>query len=150
MYQYAKSTNCFYDTSLNYNQLPDDIIYVSAEDFQKAIQAREENRPFDFIKGVLKIYDACPGAYYDFDWKKKKWVLNTEKQKQAKTIENQNTIKQLFALANEKITPLQDAVDCDIATEEEKASLITWKKYRALLNRIDPESETIELPEQPQ
>ena len=37
---------------------------------------------------------------------------------------NQNTIKQLFALANEKITPLQDAVDCDIATEEEKKFLI--------------------------
>ncbi|OJH83041.1 tail fiber assembly protein [Serratia marcescens] len=33
--------------------------------------------------------------------------------------------------------PLQDAEDLAIATEEEKAALLTWKKYRVLLNRID-------------
>ncbi|WP_222941836.1 tail fiber assembly protein [Xenorhabdus indica] len=35
------------------------------------------------------------------------------------------------------IAPLQDAVDLDMATKEEKAALVVWKKYRVLLNRVD-------------
>ncbi|KTI34166.1 tail fiber assembly protein [Enterobacter roggenkampii] len=36
------------------------------------------------------------------------------------------------------ITTLQDAVDLDMATEKEAALLLAWKKYRVLLNRINP------------
>ncbi|ECA4283821.1 phage tail protein, partial [Salmonella enterica subsp. enterica serovar Stanley] len=36
-----------------------------------------------------------------------------------------------------KIAPLQDAVDLDIATDDEKAQLDEWKKYRILVNRVD-------------
>ncbi|BDH44901.1 tail fiber assembly protein [Salmonella enterica subsp. enterica serovar Choleraesuis] len=39
--------------------------------------------------------------------------------------------------ATSTISPLQDAVDLDIATDEEKVKLDEWKKYRVLLNRID-------------
>lgn len=35
------------------------------------------------------------------------------------------------------ISPLQDAVDLDIATTEEAEQLLAWKKYRVLLNRVD-------------
>nr|WP_052189453.1 MULTISPECIES: tail fiber assembly protein [Xenorhabdus] len=35
------------------------------------------------------------------------------------------------------IAPLQDAADLDMATKEEKAALVAWKKYRVLLNRVD-------------
>ncbi|WP_279379420.1 tail fiber assembly protein [Sodalis glossinidius] len=35
------------------------------------------------------------------------------------------------------IGPLQDAVDLGMTTNTEKASLLTWKKYRMLLNRVD-------------
>ncbi|KGM61337.1 putative tail fiber assembly protein [Escherichia coli G3/10] len=35
------------------------------------------------------------------------------------------------------IAPLQDAVDLEIATEEETSLLEAWKKYRVLLNRVD-------------
>jgi hypothetical protein len=51
-----------------------------------------------------------------------------------------------------KITaPLQDAVDLDMATEAEKASLLAWKKYRVLLNRVDiSTAPDIEWPEAPQ
>ncbi|MBB7113412.1 tail fiber assembly protein, partial [Escherichia coli] len=31
----------------------------------------------------------------------------------------------------------QDAVDLEIATEEETSLLEAWKKYRVLLNRVD-------------
>ncbi|WP_309300385.1 tail fiber assembly protein [Citrobacter koseri] len=45
----------------------------------------------------------------------------------------------LLALASSKIAPLQDAVDLGIATEEESALLVEWKKYRVLINRITPD-----------
>ncbi|EES1498857.1 tail fiber assembly protein [Escherichia coli] len=37
----------------------------------------------------------------------------------------------------EYIAPLQDAVDLEIATEEERSLLEAWNKYRVLLNRVD-------------
>ncbi|WP_334472043.1 tail fiber assembly protein [Arsenophonus sp. PmNCSU2021_1] len=43
----------------------------------------------------------------------------------------------LLEQAAKIIAPLQDASDLDIATEAEKASLLAWKKYRVLLNRVD-------------
>ncbi|ECI4976754.1 tail fiber assembly protein, partial [Salmonella enterica subsp. enterica] len=43
----------------------------------------------------------------------------------------------LLQIASEKIAPLQDAVDLDIATDDEKAQLDEWKKYRVLVNRVD-------------
>ncbi|MDI0552840.1 tail fiber assembly protein, partial [Escherichia coli] len=48
------------------------------------------------------------------------------------------------------IAPLQDAVDLEIATEEETSLLEAWKKYRVLLNRIDTSTAPdIEWPEIP-
>ncbi|ECG8609777.1 tail fiber assembly protein [Salmonella enterica subsp. salamae] len=35
----------------------------------------------------------------------------------------------LLQIASEKIAPLQDVVDLDIATNDEKAQLDEWKKY---------------------
>ncbi|MBW9433362.1 tail fiber assembly protein [Atlantibacter hermannii] len=43
----------------------------------------------------------------------------------------------LLTAANNTIAPLQDAVDLEMATEEEKTQLTTLKKYRVLLSRVD-------------
>ncbi|EOX2030276.1 tail fiber assembly protein [Escherichia coli] len=45
----------------------------------------------------------------------------------------------LMQAASDAIAPLQDAVDpdIDIATDEEKAQLLAWRKYRVLLNRVN-------------
>ncbi|MCC8380213.1 MULTISPECIES: tail fiber assembly protein [unclassified Xenorhabdus] len=45
--------------------------------------------------------------------------------------------QELLRAANEKIDICQDAVDLSLATDEEKAMLIEWRKYRVLLSRID-------------
>ncbi len=47
---------------------------------------------------------------------------------------NKNSLMQV---ASEHIAPLQDAVDLDIATEEEASLLAAWKTYRVLLNRVN-------------
>ncbi|MCK2181827.1 tail fiber assembly protein [Hafnia paralvei] len=49
----------------------------------------------------------------------------------------EETRAQLMAEANQKITPLQDASDLGIATDEELAQLKAWKTYRVLLSRVD-------------
>ncbi len=41
-----------------------------------------------------------------------------------------------LALAQIRISPLQDAVDLDEATADEAARLTAWKQYRVKLNRI--------------
>ncbi|MEH0049211.1 tail fiber assembly protein, partial [Escherichia coli] len=51
--------------------------------------------------------------------------------------EAEETKNSLMQAANEHIAPLQDAVDLEIATEEEASLLAAWKKYRVLLNRVD-------------
>nr|WP_311779029.1 tail fiber assembly protein [Pantoea sp. YU22] len=43
----------------------------------------------------------------------------------------------LTSEASQTISILQDAVDLDMATDEEKAQLTAWKKYRVLLSRVD-------------
>lgn len=43
----------------------------------------------------------------------------------------------LLAAAANAIAPLQDAVDLDMATEDETTLLAAWRKYRVLLSRID-------------
>ncbi|EOY1640188.1 tail fiber assembly protein, partial [Escherichia coli] len=56
----------------------------------------------------------------------------------------------LLTVANNAIAPLQDAVDLEMATDDEQTLLLAWKKYRVLLNRVDTSAAPeIEWPTQP-
>ncbi|KAF1043071.1 MAG: hypothetical protein GAK35_02391 [Herbaspirillum frisingense] len=48
---------------------------------------------------------------------------------------------QLLEIAALRIAPLQDAVDLDMATEDDKAQLILWKQYRVALNRVTQQAD---------
>lgn len=57
---------------------------------------------------------------------------------QAELIELAESEKlQLRVIADDEIAWRQDAVDAEIATEEEIISLAEWKKYRVLVMRVD-------------
>lgn len=43
----------------------------------------------------------------------------------------------LLAIAATRIAPLQDAVDLDMATDEERDQLLAWKQFRVAVNRVD-------------
>ncbi|WP_312387869.1 tail fiber assembly protein, partial [Atlantibacter hermannii] len=45
-----------------------------------------------------------------------------------------------LTVANNQIAPLQDAVDLDMATEQEAADLLAWKKYRIQINRVNTDT----------
>ncbi|ELA3844196.1 tail fiber assembly protein [Salmonella enterica] len=77
------------------------------------------------------------GEYQKWDGKAKVWVKDEVAEKAAQLRQAEETKNRLLQIASEKIAPLQDAVDLDIATDDEKAQLDEWKKYRVLVNRVD-------------
>ncbi|MBC1164004.1 tail fiber assembly protein, partial [Escherichia coli] len=78
------------------------------------------------------------------------WVKDTEAEKLFRIREAEETKNSLMQVASEHISPLQDAADLEIATEEETSLLAAWKKYRVLLNRVDTSlAPEIEWPQQP-
>jgi len=78
------------------------------------------------ISVMKKMTEKEVNAYLNPPVSKEQLIAEAEQQKQS-----------LLTEANNAIAPLQDAVDLDMATEEEIALLKEWKKYRVLLNRVD-------------
>ncbi|EAV5238234.1 tail fiber assembly protein [Salmonella enterica] len=87
------------------------------------------------------------GEYQKWDSKAKVWVKDEAAEKAAQLRQAEETKNRLLQIASEKIAPLQDAVDLDISTDDEKAQLGEWKKYRVLVNRVDTSNP--DWPEQP-
>ncbi|WP_439647064.1 tail fiber assembly protein [Arsenophonus endosymbiont of Aleurodicus floccissimus] len=78
-------------------------------------------------------------------------LISPLKTKKELIAEAENEKKGLMQNATEVIIPLQDAVDLEMATEEEKQKLTAWKKYRVLLNRVDTlNAPDIDLPKKPE
>ncbi|MGX8948438.1 tail fiber assembly protein [Providencia stuartii] len=76
--------------------------------------------------------------------------LNPPVSKEQLIAEAEQKKQSLLAEANNAIAPLQDAVDLDMATDEEKVQLTAWKTYRVLLNRVDTSlAPNIDWPEKP-
>ncbi|EHJ1676496.1 tail fiber assembly protein, partial [Salmonella enterica] len=70
-------------------------------------------------------------------WDGKAWVKDDAAETADRLHEAEGTKSRLLQMASGKIAPLQDAVDLGIATDDEKAQLDEWKKYRVLINRVD-------------
>ena len=85
------------------------------------------------------------------EWDGDKWVKDEAKEKEFLISQAESQKSQLLSLATKRIEPLQDAVDLDVATDDELAQLKEWKKFRVLVNRVDTSlAPDIEWPEQPQ
>ena len=87
----------------------------------------------------------------EFDsWDGKKWQLDVSKQHQYEVNQASAKKNQFIADATAQISYLQDAVESEIASEQETQLLAEWKKYRVLVNRIDIEqAPNIDWPSQP-
>ncbi|MCX8574509.1 MULTISPECIES: tail fiber assembly protein [unclassified Gilliamella] len=90
--------------------------------------------------------------YSGFDtWNGEAWVLDENKRHQHYVAVATAQKKQLLKEVTTQIDYLQDAIDAEIATDEEKLKHSAWKKYRVLLNRIDVDAApAIEWPEKPE
>ncbi|EEH3380872.1 tail fiber assembly protein [Salmonella enterica] len=89
--------------------------------------------PGDYPSGTT-IYP--PSTPFD-KWNGERWVTDTAAQQAAEIASASTTKAALIKSASEQIEPLQDAVDLDMATDEEKARFNEWRKYRVLLTRVD-------------
>ncbi|ENJ8190407.1 tail fiber assembly protein [Yersinia enterocolitica] len=91
----------------------------------------------------------APQTIYD-KWNGKKWVTDKAAQQATAIHETEEKKTILLNAATVKIAPLQDAVDTNMATDDEKTRLIAWKTHRVLLSRIDTsKTPDIDWPEVP-
>jgi hypothetical protein len=65
------------------------------------------------------------------------WANTPSKTKEVVIAEAESRRQNLLAEATVLIAPLQDAVELDIATDEELKRYSEWRKYRVLLSRVD-------------
>ncbi|EAA0608629.1 tail fiber assembly protein [Salmonella enterica] len=82
------------------------------------------------------VTSVSPDGKYQ-KWNGKAWVKDEVAETAARLREAEGTKSRLLQTAAEKIAPLQDAVDLEIATDDEKVQLDEWKKYRVLVSRVD-------------
>ncbi|MCA6222914.1 tail fiber assembly protein [Photorhabdus antumapuensis] len=90
-----------------------------------------------------------PATHFD-RWDGSNWVTDKAAIKDSEIEQAEQLRDTLCTQANETIMLLQYAVDTELASEEEQALLLEWKKYLVLLNRVDTSlAPDIEWPEIP-
>ncbi|EQA0598879.1 tail fiber assembly protein, partial [Escherichia coli] len=70
-------------------------------------------------------------------WNGTAWVKDAEAEKLFRIREAEEKKARLIQEATDNITILQDAVNFEMATDEDVSMLSSWKKYRVLVSRID-------------
>ncbi|WP_239042511.1 tail fiber assembly protein [Citrobacter freundii] len=92
----------------------------------------------------------APDGQY-MKWDGSEWVKDNDAEKAANIADAQSTKAILMQEANNAVVLLQDAVELDMATDDDVQLLAVWKKYRVLLSRIKPEdAPDISWPEKPE
>ncbi|AIX49338.1 hypothetical protein PSNIH1_03320 [Pantoea sp. PSNIH1] len=100
------------------SDIPPDAVEISEAEWLSLLDGQSAGKIIDF--------SVMPPALRDY--------VKT----QAAEIEEAKAKKQaLMNEAGDKIKPLGDAVDLEIATDDETASYTAWRKYRVMLSRID-------------
>lgn len=83
------------------------------------------------------VTSIAPSGQYQ-RWNGKAWEKDEDAERLAMEAEATEHKKSLMQAANERIATLQDAVELEMATDDEMSNLIEWKKYRVKLSRVDP------------
>ncbi|BES79828.1 tail fiber assembly protein [Yersinia phage vB_Yru_GN1] len=114
---YNKETKGFYPESMvDPENIPEGSVEISEELYNSLIEGQNNGKLISHEKDLPELIDPPETTP----------VMDAE--------------VELFnrrSLANSKITPLQDAEDLGIITEDEASLLKKWKTYRVLLNRVD-------------
>lgn len=100
--------------------IPEDAVLLTDEEYQSLMRGVQAGKAVALDEnGVPRNVDQPPPTPED--------AKNFNADLQLRRLED----------AAAHIAPLQDAVDLGIATEDEKALLISWKQYRVALSRVD-------------
>lgn len=82
------------------------------------------------------VTTSAPSTPYD-KWDGSAWVVDAEKQHAADVAAAETQKKQMINQVSDDISILQDAVNLNMATDNEKSRLTSLRSYRVLLNRVD-------------
>ncbi|WP_225182328.1 tail fiber assembly protein [Pectobacterium aroidearum] len=123
-YYYSPSTNGFYSDVLKSDYetagtWPDDIITISNAEYDALLSGQASGQVIVTDVGGLPQLN-------DVEQTQEAIILSAAAKKKA-----------LLSLANNAITPLLDAIELGIATDEEKADFAVLREYRVFLNRVD-------------
>lgn len=114
--------------------------------------------PMDFGKGITAVeikegYTVSTGYTYTEGEFTAPALTEEEISGQEETAITSNLAykDQLMSEATQRISILQDAVDLEMATDDETKLLPLWKKYRVLVSRIDANiSDDVKWPDKPE
>lgn len=118
--RYSPSVNSFYSEEIDYKNLPNDLIVISDDLYRQLLQGQGEGKVITPNGTDLPYLSEPPPPTIE------QLIAEAESKK-----------VRLLAEATTVIAPLKDAVDYDMATDEESGALTVWTKYRILLNRVD-------------
>lgn len=90
----------------------------------------------------------APSTPWDV-WDGKKWVKDEAARLVAEIAAAVSEKSRLYAIASEKIAPLNDALDGGYIDENDKPLLIAWQKYRYDLTKVDTSSLPVVFPSTP-
>ena len=121
---YSAATKGFYSQEIHGDIMPSDCVPLEG--------GREEHLALLEGQAKGKIIEADENGYPR---------LSDPLPETPEAIEAQILAERDFRLSQAaiRIAPLQDAVDIDIATDDERALLLDWKRYRVALNRLEIE-----------
>ncbi len=123
MFYYSKSTGGFYCAEIHGNAIPKDAVPITREEHTALFKAQSQG------KSIQSDDNGYPIAVEPPSPTPEEWA--------------EINLGRCSIFMNEaalKIAPLQDAVDLNIATEDEKQRLKAWKLYRIKLNRIEQQA----------
>lgn len=124
-YIYHSKTAAFYNDALESDYRaagtwPDKYVKVLDKDYISLLEGQAEGKSIVSDKNGYPVLSEPPAP---------------TQQEQVKVAANQKAL--FLKMASEALTPLQDAEQLGIATEEEMALMKSWKLYRVMLNRLD-------------
>lgn len=142
--RFSVSTQSFYDDNYEenavVNDLPSDVQAIDDEQYASFFNAINSDRVVYLVADEFTISQPRPDKYYSWDITSKTWAMTDAAvaQKSADLIADAELRRStLLSEAGTAISPLQDAVELDMATDEEKSRYDAWRKYRVLLMRVD-------------
>jgi len=132
MKKYSPSANAFYDTSINL-VIPADAVKITDKKWTDLLAGQAEGKLIACGADMLPCLTEQP--------------LPTAEELISQAEDKRSRLR---AEADTAIQPLQDASDLGIATDDEASQLVSWKKYRVMLMRVNTQDiEKIIWPDQP-
>lgn len=142
--RFSVSTQSFYDDNYEENaivdDLPSDVQAIDNEQYARFFNAINSDRVVYLVADKYNISQPRPDKYHSWDAAGNTWVMTDAAvtRKSADLIADAELRRStLLSEAGTAISQLQDAVELDMATDEEKSRYDAWRKYRVLLMRVD-------------